>query len=253
MCGYYLPLLSGSYFPMFNGSYFPMLTDLQIFSLMMEDIILESLRGRDETVAKNAIERFSMWQNMLKAGGADKGKYKGLLGELFIFQLLLTRFDSKTVIDSWIGPEAKEKDYCFSNFWVEVKTISETALDVKISSLQQLDSPSLGYLSICKVQETDSQGVTCSRLFEEIQNNMDSLSDIFAFRNKIEEFGFMSVVLNPIQYKFKLISIDTYKVIDLPGKKFPRLISNMGNPAIKSVEYKLTLAALEDWRIKDGL
>ena len=227
--------------------------DLSLFSQMMEDIILASLTGRDEIVSKKAIERFSMWQNMLKAGGANKNKYKGLLGELIIFQLLLDRFNSKIVIDSWIGPESKEKDYCFSDFWIEVKTVSSEALDVKITSLQQLDSPVPGYLSVCKIEETDSHGITCYKLFEEIQNRIDSLPDIFAFRNKIEELGFMSVILNPVQYEFKLISTDVYKVMDFPGKKFPRLISSMGHPAIKSVEYSLTLAAIEDWRFSDVL
>ena len=207
------------------------------------------MQGKEELIASRTIDRFSMWKNMLKSGSYAKKKYKGLLGELIVFNSLLDMFEAKETIECWIGPEAKEKDYSFPEFWLEVKTIKPEKLEVKITSLQQLDSATDGYLVVCKVEEIDTGGITCSSLYEAISTKLGFGYELFAFRNKLEDLGFMPYVLNPIQYKFKLISIDTYAVKDFPDKKFPRLTSTMGHPAIKSVNYTLTLAALEDWRV----
>lgn len=224
--------------------------DLPLFSNMMEDIILSSLSSREETVAVDAIGRFSMWKNMLKSGGIQREKYKGFLGELIVFLWLMKKYPVNMIIGSWIGPEAKEKDFSFPDVWIEVKTISANRLDVPISSLQQLDSPMVGFLVVCKVSEVNSDGLTCASLFEEICNRLKT-SELIDFRNKIEELGFMPVVLNPIQYRYEIVSKDIFAVRDFQGKKFPRLITDMGHPAIKNVGYTITLAALEEWRVED--
>ena len=59
-------------------------------------------------------------------------------------------------MESWMGPLLGHKDFEIDDTWYEVKSVNENAIQVTISSLEQLESDVNGYLVVVRLEDTSS-------------------------------------------------------------------------------------------------
>jgi len=88
---------------------------------------------------------------MFKKGGASISAelLKGLFGELyFLHTFFAYKYGRNEAVAGWSGADGTAKDFSIETDWYEVKTVSASAVSVKISSVSQL-SPMLATDTCC--------------------------------------------------------------------------------------------------------
>ncbi len=121
-----------------------------LFLIFCNDIIaICEKAGSDQAIAC-AIIRWKYWKEMFgkrKQTVLDKQEIKGLVGELLILkEFILKKWGEEKAVQAWLGPLLGHKDFEIDDTWYEVKSVNENALQVKISSLEQLESDKKGHL-----------------------------------------------------------------------------------------------------------
>jgi len=74
-----------------------------------------------------------------KFEGLSKEEELGLIGELHFIKILLKKFDFKTILSNWYGPEGGIHDFKFLKFLLEIKTFSKKNRKIKINNLDQIN------------------------------------------------------------------------------------------------------------------
>lgn len=228
------------------------LTDISIFTSLMEDLISESMKYDDDyTCIHSVVDRFEKWREMMSHAPSHKAEEKGLFGELFVLREILKKIPAIDAVRAWMGPDYAVQDYKFANTWVEVKTVGSNAFSVKINSILQLDSPYKGFLYVVKVDEDEfaEDRESVFSLYKEISSQLkvNSVEAYELFNDKLREFKYMGFVSSKItEFVFK--GKEIFKVDEF----FPHLSLVDDKQAIKTVAYDLTLASLADWRVDNG-
>ncbi len=231
------------------------LSDITTFMNLILDLIEhsnEALTGKEGIAL--VVERFSMWKNMLKHKGEEKGVAKGILGELLTIKRLLEQgVDADDVINGWGGPESTQQDFIMNNFWVETKTVGTNPSIVTINSLGQLDNPNTqGYLYVINVKACDNEeALSVERLYDEISSCLKDKGKIDAlilFKTKMQEFEYNRFCL-PGAFKCEIVKEQVYNV----ESDFPRLRNDYQRVGIKSVHYDLLLSVIEKWIVEEGV
>lgn len=200
------------------------------------------------------VTRFMKWQKMMETGLEEMSasKIKGLIGELlFIDRILLNRTDEETAIASWLGPEGYDRDFIFSETWVEVKAIGTGKDSIGISSLDQLNVEEIGYLAVINLDKTsdaDADGFSFNEIVNTIILKLQTVPNIlFLFQDKLMMLGYryresydnMHFIFNGINY---------YKV----DATFPKLIPENIRSEIVRANYSLSITAIEQWKVEDN-
>ena len=228
------------------------------------DLLTVMDKAIDERTALSRMEaRYEVWTTFWKAAPKmTEEKIRGLVGELLFLEKCLDEGRSgREVIWGWHGTSGSDQDFVFENAWVEVKTVRQSADEVKISSLDQLSNP----LSLQEAPCVDGRLVVI-RLHDDPAENAFTLSELYKrilkrlegdpsaqrqFNTDIElvgadmEYGKLETTL-----QFNLIDIRSYAA---NAQGFPKLIRNIAIPdAITRATYCLSLAALQDWLIEEN-
>lgn len=204
-----------------------------------EDIALTSLKNR-----------FYLWKKLLKKDSCalTEEMSKGLFGELyFLLHTLIPKIGITDSIDAWSGPEGYSKDFAVSGTWYELKTISASAISIKISSLQQLSATAIGHLVIIKVDamvdkfggaETSINGLVNSILG---QITVDETREQFI--EKLVKYGYC---IGDLEHKrYQVLSMNSYLV----DTKFPRFLEDdVKHSEIAKVSYELIINSLEKYK-----
>ena len=116
-----------------------------MFILFCSDIIDTSRNLKDTNkAAAFIVNRYKEWKEMLASSRGtllSSEEVKGLLGEMFCLQKYLApQYGVDQAVMSWTGPRYLPQDFIIGETWYEVKTISGSCSEVKISSVEQLDS-----------------------------------------------------------------------------------------------------------------
>lgn len=209
---------------------------------------------RDTTEKENGykliVSRFFQWKKMFvsaKVSLLSESEIMGLIGEiLFLKNVLATRIGLINALKSWSGQELTHKDFSYNDTWSEVKTISRGVTGVKISSLEQLDSPNEGELVVYSLEKMGAayNGITLNKLVLETRNQFTPGEDRDSFLAKVALQGYEYNDYYD-NYVYEVSNYTCYRV----NESFPRLThKSVPAPVIKAA-YELALTELTPFRI----
>ena len=218
----------------------------ELFYVFCKDIILACEREKNKNAISMAITRWKYWKEMFgnrKQNVLDRITTKGLIGELFFLKnYLIPTFGEEKAIASWLGPLLGHKDFEIDNTWYEVKCISENAIQVIISSLEQLESEVEGHLVIIRLEDTSTVNTMSINLNSIVASISDMIKDpdaLAVFFSRLDNVGYgYNSEYNNYNYIFK--GEEKYVVND----KFPRLQRKDIPVSIGNVKYTILLNGL---------
>ncbi len=222
-----------------------------VFFAFCENMI-ESVTGSlSESKALSLLKkRYAIWKTMFKnhtAKALPREVLQGVYGELyFLHNYMLGRFDSKTAIMAWGGPDATSKDFAVDTEWFEIKTIGANATTVTISSLAQLDSEHDGHLVVLRVEgmpdSYDADDACIGKLIKSIMLSINDETLESIFLSKLSSLG-IDLSDENINLKFDVKSQAFYFV----DRSFPRLCRAQLATEITDVCYSLAVPALHQY------
>lgn len=221
----------------------------EVFAILCSDVIEYSRTAANEKEALVlAINRYRQWSRLLelqRGGMMSESVQKGLLGELLFLE---ERIDSDefalTAIQGWVGADGADQDFMYSDGWFEVKCVGASAVNVTISSLEQLDCFDVGELLIKRIdkvapERTDS--ISLNEVVQRISNRIEGEAlDLFCA--KLYAYGYIDL-REYSEQKYHCSATQRYCVNDF----FPRLTRKTVASQIASLQYELSLPSLADW------
>lgn len=231
-------------FDLMDGTYKSM------FLIFCKDMIAVCERAGREMAMSNAIMRWKYWKEMFgkkKATILDKQEIKGLIGELIeLKDHFICDYGQHEAIASWMGPLSGHKDFEIEDTWYEVKSVSENAIQLSVSSLEQLESDIDGHLVVVRLEDTSAtaeNSVNLNKLVLEIINLIEDPDDLEAFRIKLDNIGYC-IDSEYDNYNFMFKGIQRFAV----GNGFPRLRRSEVNASIGNAKYTILLDGISIFR-----
>lgn len=222
-----------------------------LFYIFCNDLISSSQNLKLISPLKFVIERWKSWLNLFQSPHSlilNENEIRGLLGELvFLKNIMFIKYGIEKSIASWIGVNKAHKDFEIDDTWYEVKTISQNAITVKISSIEQLDSNIDGTLVVVKLEPTNysvNDHLQLNKLINSIYELIDDEILKNEFTNKLITVGYYYAEEYD-KYIYSNKGIEYYLV----DEKFPRLKKEELKDGIVRVSYELYLNNLKDFRV----
>lgn len=221
-----------------------------MFTIFCKDMILVCEKAGKEMVISNAVVRWKYWLELFgKKKGAllDKSEIKGLIGELLLLKdKFIPEYGVSDAIASWMGPMLGHKDFEIDDTWYEVKAVNENAMQVSISSIEQLESNAEGHLVISRLEEcsiVNKNAIFLNELVISIIEKIDNQDALMSFRSKLENIGYYS---DPAYDDFAFWQKGTqiYRI----AEGFPRLRRKDMPLAVGNAKYTLLLDGIAMYR-----
>lgn len=220
------------------------------FIIFCKDLITVCEKAGPSMAISSAIVRWKYWKEMFGRKGSDlldKQSIKGLTGELIELRDHFIRdYGEKDAVSSWMGPLLGHKDFEIGDTWYEVKSISENALQVVISSLEQLDSDCDGHLVVVRLEDTSSVNVHAVTLNSVVLSIVNQISDpevLELFRARLANMGYVWDEEYD-NYCFSYKGTQRYIVND----EFPALTRGKVPSAIGNVKYTIMLEGISQFK-----
>ena len=225
-----------------------------IFARFCLDLVECSRNCKDEADGLSSVtKRYLAWQKLfarIKETLPIK-TLKGIVGELDFARILIDHaFSKDDVMAGWIGPDGADRDFVMPKAWYESKAISTGKDRINISSLNQLETDTEGYLTTILVDEsasTDPHAFSVKKFvddFRDLLSDAPEAADIF--EQKLVSVGYIDKPAYENIF-FTKGSRDYYKV----NSTFPRLVTNNVSPEIIAATYDLSIAGIQAWKV-DG-
>ena len=221
-----------------------------MFLIFCKDIIVVCERAGSEMAISNALTRWKYWKEMFgkkKSTILDKQEIKGLIGELIELRDHFMRDYGETVaVQSWMGPLLGHKDFEVDDTWYEVKSVTENAIQVNISSLEQLESEVDGHLVIIRLEEASVTSALAINLNQMVLKVADEIKDpetLDLFRTRLDNMGYApDEEYDNFNFVFK--GRQSYSVTE----KFPRLTRSGISDSIGNAKYTILLNGISDFK-----
>lgn len=226
-----------------------------IFLILCSDLlnVLSSKAQNEKEILIKLNKRLDYWRQFLKRSRIDKLSAEaeiGLIGELLLLKILLSKNSHLDLIDHWKGPLGSTHDFIGNDTAVEVKTSTvKQKRFVKISSEFQLDTEHSQKLFLAHIEINETiksiNSFNLASLVFDIKKiiNLDMYP---VFDGLLACVGFRGADAHFYDKKqFSLVEMMFYSVIE----GFPRLINEDLSPNISDVQYKLNLAGLDAFKI----
>lgn len=127
----------------------------QVFSLLADSVV-ERMLSRDERAHTALLGALHDWQELFRpARSLSEDAARGLFGELSVLAMLAER-NPVYAVECWTGPDKAKHDFSTPNGDIEVKSSKRDALEVTISSLDQLDRINDAPVTLVRVQVISS-------------------------------------------------------------------------------------------------
>lgn len=225
-----------------------------LFSQLCVDLIENSRSCSDEKEGlATVIKRFIAWQKLFQSKNdcLSKEVLKGMVGELlFAEKAVKNGYSWNDILNSWEGPDGADRDFGMKDFWVESKAISFSKDKLSISSLNQLDVSTEGYLVVQRIENARKDTPNAFSVSDFINGIRIQLElypvSLTLFESKLVSLGY----IDKQEYRdifFTLGSADVFKVDDA----FPRLTPANVDRAIVGAEYSISLAGIEKWKVEE--
>lgn len=227
--------------------------DSDIFYRFCQDIIESTKDVSNVNGLKIINARWNRWINMFKNPFSkilSENEIRGLIGELvFLRDYMFDKYGIEKSIESWEGPNSSHKDIEIEDTWYEIKTTSQGATTVKISSIEQLDSNRDGYLTIVELEKANrnvSGCLTLNKLVEEISTMLPNDSIVREYYKKLSTISYSyyeeydSFVYDKKNMKFYIVN-----------DKFPKLKAVDMPKQVAKVSYELIISNIKEFIVKD--
>ena len=221
-----------------------------LFVIFCKDIIITCEKAGNELAISNGLTRWKYWKEMFgrkKSNILDKSEIKGLLGELLeLRDFFMKKWNIEKAVESWMGPLLGHKDFEIDDTWYEIKSVNENAIQVMISSLEQLESDTNGHLVVVKLEDTSSVSDCSINLNEVVISVVEKISDpdvLEVFRTKLDNVGY-AFDAEYDNYNFLYKGTQRYYV----NEKFPRLRRSEINSTIGNAKYTILLDGITEFK-----
>lgn len=209
--------------------------------------------------ADEAIERFLArtwrWHRLLRSGQdgrLSEEEQKGLIGELRVIEgCLLEVIDARDAVECWTGPLGAPKDFELGLVAIEAKARSPQRAEVRISSVDQLDSAGMSrlFLSVIEVGaafDDSVTAVTVADLATRLRSRIAALdmSAAIVFDERLAATGF-DWEEDYSNRRWNIGDEVLYEVAD----GFPRLTPSMVPASVDDVRYTISMAGCEGFRV----
>lgn len=220
------------------------------FCVFCNDIIETTKSTIDETLGyRLLVNRFYSWRRMFqgKTNKLQEQDIMGLIGELlFLRDYMIPTYGEDIALLSWSGSELTHKDFSLKDCWYEVKAISSGKTSVRISSLEQLQSPIEGELAVFQLEKMSPvyDGITLNKLANGLLNTMSNDFNRDSLLNKLadNDFYFDSAY---DEYVYEVTIGERYHVT----ASFPKLTTHDVSEAICRAQYDILLSEIQGYKI----
>ena len=173
----------------------------------------------------------------------------GLIGEiLFLRGYLSEKVGISEALASWSGQDLTHKDFSFQDRWYEIKSISSGKPDVKISSLEQLDSENDGELIVFSLEKMSEAyaGITLNNLVFKTAElfTIQSERELFLTKTAIQGYMYNNYYDS---FVYEVNSMNRYLV----SEDFPVLTRDKVPNEVIKASYSLDLAQIKKYMIKE--
>ena len=209
--------------------------------------------------AEEAVERFLArtwrWHRLLRSGQdgrLSEEEQKGLIGELRVIErCLLEVIDARDAVEGWTGPVGAPKDFEIGLVGIEAKARSPQRAEVRISSVDQLDSTGMTrlFLNVIEVGtafDDSATAVTVTDLATRVRSRIEALdmSAAIVFDERLAATGFDWEE----DYSDRRWSIGDEVLYEV-AHGFPRLTPSMVPATVDDVRYTIRMAGCEGFRV----
>lgn len=232
------------YFNLLDASYKSM------YFIFCKDMIGICEKAGSSMAISNAVTRWKYWKEMFgkkKQTILDKMEIKGLIGELLeLRDHFIKDYGEIDAVASWMGPLLGHKDFEIDDTWYEVKAVAENAIQVKISSLEQLESDIDGHLVVVRLEDTStvaSNGINLNNMVASVAEQISDPDNLNLYMNRLDNMGYAyDEEYDSICFAYK--GTEYYSV----REGFPRLVRSEVNPSIGNASYTILLNGVRDYR-----
>lgn len=230
------------------------LNDAKLFDQFVcfcEDVVRSSSYLKDSSRGADFVcARYLQWQKLFKKsndGLLTASEIKGLLGEMcFLVYKMIPKYGTSEAILSWCGPEMSDQDFEVDNTWYEIKSTTSGSPSVRISSVEQLDTPIKGHLVVVyldKTSQADSNRLTLNNMYYKICGLLESESLRIKLDTVLLSLGFYPNDKYD-DYYFKFSGMNIYSVTET----FPCIRKSEIPIAASEVKYDLSIAAIGSFK-----
>lgn len=226
-----------------------------VFELLCADIIDFSVPARDEKEAlRLTYKRFRQWSKLLEhehKSLMDERRRKGLIGEItFLREAISAGYPVLEAVQGWVGADGADQDFIYSDGWHEIKTVGVSADSVNISSLEQLNCDEPGEIVVMRVDKCAPEYKDAFSLAEAVEKVQAMVRDdadaSMLLENKLAYYGYIDLPEYREQ-KYYYSGKQRFAV----NKDFPRLTAASVPSQIIGVQYTISLAGIENWKLED--
>jgi len=190
------------------------------------------------------LDRLDAWRRFLRerSSGLSRQETVGLIGELLVLVELLSL--DRSAADFWEAPNDGLHDFSREGHALEVKASLGPSSQVRISTLDQLDTVDLRRLDLLHVRLIESPyGTTLGNIVSEIMAQLEEASRR-TFENALLRRGLMpDDIAARSSPRVELRAIEAYQV----GEDFPRLNRANVPQAVNEAQYDLEVRALSNF------
>jgi hypothetical protein len=225
----------------------------EVYTRLCFDLI-ESSRSKHDNAEglEFVLNRYSQWSKLLelqKSGLLSEAERKGLIGEItYLEQLISLGVSPLKAVASWIGPEGADQDFVDEFGWYEVKTAGIGAKTVSISSLEQLDAPPPGELTLYFIDKTAPNGANAFTLFNKVNSLRESVRSnaeaLDLLNNKLLKYGYIDLPDYEKQW-YRQGGSRRYTI----DEHFPKLVKGNVPSQIAGASYQISINSIENWKI----
>lgn len=223
---------------------------LDTFCALCNDIV-ESTRvcNNNDSGYVVIIDRLYSWKKLFSSRKEklQESTIMGILGEMiFLHSYLFPTYGQHEALVSWSGQEFTHKDFSMEHVWYEVKAIHTGKQQVRISSLEQLQSNNDGELIIVSLERMSEafDGIYLSKMANLILREITFDADKDLFLSQLYNQGYQFDTSDD-RFIYDISSIKRYKV----DCNFPKLIRNEINNAIIQALYDLDINEIRKFQI----
>ncbi len=220
-----------------------------MFKAFYEDVFESTWNVKIEDAAGKFVEIYKKWKSAFSTEGLplSKEEVQGLIGEMCVIdEVLLKKYDPKSVLDGWMLTQKGKQDFIFADAWYEVKSTHAGSNTVTITSAEQLDCPTDGFLSIVKLKNTsvnDENKVNLSIIIERLLKTFDEHNCGEEFLTKLADLGLPCDKYD--DQVFEIVELENYAVKD----GFPCLKRSTLSPTIGLIHYELYIEQLRVYKV----
>ena len=226
-----------------------------IFFVFCKDMIFNIEQFGKKNAIAGAIRRWQYWKEVFgkkRSNLLEFSAIKGLVGELLVLKnVFMNKWPQNKAIESWMGPLLGHKDFEIEDTWYEVKSVNEQAMQIPISSIEQLESNVTGHLIVIRLEKTNEtvyEAISANSLVKEITNLIQDPLTLRAFQEKLVAMDFYPFPEYD-SWKFSYKGIEIFRV----DNEFPRITRKELSEYICDVKYTLLLNGINRFKEENSL